>query len=179
MSASPSGLDLLVTELAAKVAALTLEVHSLKERVMVLEQQLPTNSARSTSSFSVVDPPPSERHSSTPPQRGAGYCVGSDREQLAREIGRWLRRALEGHPRGPSGRDQIKLASRFYVVCRDIDGVVHNPPLLFETWRAAKAVCFRQGEPGDAVFVGLPTKTEVEIAVRAAELQLPAALGRQ
>ena len=30
MSASPSGLDLLVTELAAKVAALTLEVHSLK-----------------------------------------------------------------------------------------------------------------------------------------------------
>ena len=138
MSTSPSGLDLLVTELAAKVAALTLEVHSLKERVVVLEQQLPTNSARSSSSFSVVDPPPSERHSSTPPQRGAGYCVGSDREQLAREIGRWLRRALEGRPRGPSGRDQIKLASRFYVVCRDIDGVVHNPPLLFETWRAAK-----------------------------------------
>ena len=170
MSASPSGLDLLVTELAAKVAALTLEVHSLKERVMVLEQQLPTNSARSSSSFSVVDPPPSERHSNTPPQRGAGYCVGSDREQLAREIGRWLRRALEGHPRGPSGRDQIKLASRFYVVCRDIDGVVHNPPC-----------CLRPGERRRPCAPSGRTwgRSLCRAAVRAAELQLPAALGRQ
>eukprot|EP00435_Cladocopium_sp_Y103_P024499 s82_g6.t1 len=84
-----------------------------------------------------------------------------------------------GLPRGPSGREQIQLAPRFYLVCRDINGTEHNPPLLFTTWRQAKAVCFRQGEPGDAVFVGLPTKTEVEIAVRAAELRLPAALGQQ
>jgi hypothetical protein len=65
------------------------------------------------------------------------------------------------------------------VVCRDIHGAVHDPPLLFSSWRLAKESRFRQGEPGDAIFVGLPSKTEIEIALRAAALQLPAALGQQ
>ena len=167
--------DARVDQLAEDLASLSLEVQRLRQRVAELEGQLPGNSARSSSDFSLVEP------QSVAPEtnRVAGYSVGTEREQIARDIGRWLRRALDGRPRGPSGRDRIQLSSRYYVVCRDIHGAVHNPPLLFSSWRLAKENCFRQGEPGDAIFVGLPSKTEIEIALRAASLSLPAALGQQ
>ena len=166
--------DARVDQLAEEFARLSVEVQSLRQRVTELEGQLPGISARSSSDFSLVE------HQSVAPEtsRAAGYCVGSEREQIARDIGLWLRRALDGRPRGPSGRDRIQLSSRFYVVCRDIHGAVHNPPLLFSSWKLAKESCFRQGEPGDAIFVGLPSKTEIEIALRSASLRLPAALGQ-
>ena len=116
----------------------------------------------------MVDPP-TVLTNPEPAQRTAGYCVGTEREQTAREIGCWLRRALDGRPRGPSGRDRIQLASRFYLVCRDIHGNLRNPPLLFSSWKLAKEVCCRQGEPGDAVFIGLPSK-EIEIALQGAAM---------
>ena len=55
----------------------------------------------------------------------------------------------------------------------------HNPPLFFSSWKAAKDLCFHQGEPGDSVFIGLPTKTEAVICVEAAGLQLPPSLRGQ
>lgn len=102
--------------------------------------------------------------------------MGDRREGIARNIGLWLRRALNGADRGPSGRAEIGLASRIYLVCRDIEGGVHNPPLVFFTWAAARDRCVRQGDPGDSVFIGLPTKTEAEIALRSAGLSIPASL---
>ena len=122
--------DPLVQRLVSDFAGLSLEVQRLRERVSELESQVGGNSARSSGSFFLVEPP----NVSGPPessQRPAGYCVGTEREQIAREIGLWLRRALDGRPRGPSGRDRIQLASRYYLVCRDIQGKVRNPPLLF------------------------------------------------
>ena len=170
--------DPLVQRLVADFSALSLEVQRLRERVSDLETQLGGTSARSSGSFSLVEPP-SVSENPEPEQRSAGYCVGTERERIAREIGLWLRRALEGRPRGPSGRDRIQLASRFYLVCRDIQGRVHNPPLLFTSWKLAKEVCCRQGEPGDAVFIGLPSKSEIEIALQSAALEVPAALRQQ
>lgn len=62
-------------------------------------------------------------------------------EQVAREIGVWLRRGLAGQNRGSSGRGQVALASRVYLVVRDVRGNEHSPPLVFTSWSAAKRHC--------------------------------------
>lgn len=40
----------------------------------------------------------------------------TERERIARDIGLWLRKCLNGQQRGPSGRDKLRgLASRYYI----------------------------------------------------------------
>ena len=49
---------------------------------------------------------------------------------MAREIGEFLRRALNGSHRGKSGREKLNpLQSRIYVVLRDIEGLVTEHPV--------------------------------------------------
>lgn len=91
-------------------------------------------------------------------------------------VGRWLRRCLNGEPRGPSGRDQTSQPSRYYLVCKGVDLTVYNPLRLFTSWAEAKPFCQLRGQPSDAIYVGLPTQEETRIAVREPGLELPAAL---
>lgn len=185
MSSKVTASDLVVQRLERELASLRLEVGALRGRVEALEGSAAQDSV---SDFSLITEQPAPNSNTLPSgesriaggeSRIAGYCVGTAREEICRSIGQWLRRALSGLPRGPSGRERIDLASRFYLVCRDIHGNDHNPPLFFSSWKAAKDLCFHRGEPGDSVFIGLPTKTEEVICVEAAGLQLPPSLRGQ
>jgi hypothetical protein len=178
MSSKVTASDPVVQRLERELASLRLEVGALRGRVEALEGSAAQDSV---SDYSLITEQPAPNSNSVPSgeSRTAGYCVGTAREEICRAIGQWLRRALSGLPRGPSGRERIDLASRFYLVCRDFRGNDHNPPLFFSSWKAAKDLCFHQGEPGDSVFIGLPTKTEAVICVEAAGLQLPPSLRGQ
>lgn len=166
LSSSPS-----VQELARLVAALSSELEALRIRVETLETLVGPDS----DTFQII-PPTVETTGATTAE--AGYRVGERREQIARGIGHWVQRALAGRHRGSSGRAEIGLASRLYLVFKDVDNVLHNPPQVFYSWQSAKGSCARQGDAGDAVFVGLPTKTEAEIVIRSAGLEVPPDLRR-
>lgn len=111
-------------------------------------------------------------------ERGAGYRVGAEREEAAKAVGKWIRRCLSGQPRGLSGREKINVRSRLYVVAKDFDNQRFDPPLIFESWAQCSDRVCRSGQPGDSIFVGLPSKEECRIAVREAGLQCPASLRR-
>lgn len=70
----------------------------------------------------------------------------ADRETICIEIGEHILRALNGQHRGESGRAKLRLASRLYLVFRDIRGNVYNPCKLLYKWSAVKEVCERQGD---------------------------------
>lgn len=177
MSSKVTASDPVVQKLERELASLRLEVGALRGRVEALEGSAAQDSV---SDFSLVtEQAPNSTTVTSGEPRTAGYCVGTAREEICRSIGQWLRRALSGLPRGPSGRERIDLASRFYLVCRDSRGQDYNPPLFFSNWKAAKDLCFHRGEPGDSVFIGLPTKTEAVICIEAAGLQLPPSIRGQ
>lgn len=89
------------------------------------------------------------------------------REQVSREIGAFLRRALSGAQRGLSGREKTRqLWSKIYLVCRDHSGALYNPVKVLTSYTATKDLCARAGEFGDSVFVGLPSIREVLIGPR-------------
>eukprot|EP00438_Fugacium_kawagutii_P025713 Skav210469 [mRNA] locus=scaffold737:198761:205644:+ [translate_table: standard] len=52
------------------------------------------------------------------------------RRTLARELGRFLRRAADGDHQGTSGRDRLKLANRCYLVVADFGGTVLRVPIF-------------------------------------------------
>lgn len=179
-------------ELRGEVRALVAQVERLAARVAVLEAD------RSPSGYSVVSAPvpveiPVDQQSSAAPSVASGVSVPSaaglaqqlprgvsiapqsweERERIAGEIGLFLRRAVEGEHRGPSGRDQIRLASRYYIVCKTFQGQVHTDPvLLFTRFADVKAHCYR-GSWGDSVFVGLPSQREITVCLRVAGFSAP------
>ena len=81
---------------------------------------------------------------------------------LAKEIGKFLRRAVTGQPRGSSGRDRLKLQNRCYLVVADFEGKALAEPKFLTSFQEVKAICKRGSEAGDSVFVGLPTKWEAK-----------------
>lgn len=173
MSASSPAED--IGALAVRFEQLSLEVSQLRDRVELLEQE------RGETEFSVASGVSGTASVTVSPSTDttAGYRVGDHRERVARGIGAWLKRALRGQHRGSSGRDQVALASKVFVVCKDVRDNFYNPPLIFGTRGAAKALCIAQGgEPHDAVFIGLPSKTEAALAIRETGLELPASLNR-
>ena len=150
------------------------EIASLRERLAALE---------GSSGFEVVStvqaPSVAAGVSSTPtPLVLSSSGISEERRTIARGIGAWLRRCLNSEVRGPSGRDQINLASKIYLVARDTNSVDYNPPLVFTTWSEAKPLCILRGQPSDSIFIGLPSKEEARVAISAAGLEFPAALQR-
>lgn len=97
--------------------------------------------------------------------------IPPERLEIARCIGLWLKRSLADQHRGQSGREKINLQSRVYLVARDINRVCFNPPKVFFTWCEAKPLCKSSLGPGDAVFIGLPSKTEAVTVPRHAFVQ--------
>ena len=110
--------------------------------------------------------------------RGApSELTWSFREQVAREIGGFIRRSLYGAARGLSGREKTRqLGSKYYLIARDFSGQLYNPIKVVTSYTAAKDLCARAGEFGDSVFVGVPTVREGRIAATAAGLDWPASV---
>ena len=100
----------------------------------------------------------------------------SARGVLAREIGQFINRCLRGDIRGSSGRDRLRLQNRLYIVAADFNGQRYNPPLILERFAEVKALCKRESDCGQSVFIGLATKWEAKIVVQEAGLELPGRL---
>ncbi len=103
--------------------------------------------------------------------RGAATISWDERDIIARGIGAWIRRCLDGLPRQTSGRDRNPLQSRYWVVVRSISGETHNPPLVFSSWSSAKGCVKRGSYTGDSIFFGVPSQREASTAIFAADLQ--------
>lgn len=170
--------------LRAELAALTLRVEDLSNQLLNLQADL-----QSDRGFEVVHPAegasPSVESlggasgylSSTPAQAPAAGTANSvslvDRERICVEIGEHIARALQGLNRGESGRKKLKLASRLYLVFKDINGTVFEPCKLLHRWLEVKQICERSGDFGDSVFIGLPSLFDARIVCRAAGVPLP------
>ena len=102
-----------------------------------------------------------------------GAPTSQFRTAVAREVGYFLRRALDGGHLRTSGRSALNLSSRYYVVLSDYDGRRCAEPCIFSAFGPCKALCVRGPDKGRSIFVGLPTQTEVAEALRAAELSWP------
>lgn len=104
----------------------------------------------------------------------AGQYTEDFRREVASGIGDFIRRNLDGTNRGPSGRQQISLPSKVYILARDISGQDYNPVQVFHSFAAIRPHV-RDGDfLGDSIFVGFPTLWEAQVAVRQAGLQWPA-----
>ena len=73
---------------------------------------------------------------------------------LAKEIGLFLRRSIEGGKRGVSGRNRLRLQSRLYVALSDSSGQLYPEPRVFHSLRDLRAAVFSRGNPGTATFIG-------------------------
>ena len=64
------------------------------------------------------------------------------RDAVAREIGRFLRKSLNGENRGESGRDKLRgLQSRYHIVVRDAQGNVHDPVIVCDAYHKVRTLC--------------------------------------
>ena len=110
------------------------------------------------------------------PTEGPAVLSWAVREEIARGIGIWIRRALDGDHRQNSGRDRLHLASRIYIVAKDFAGNTYNPVLVFTRLAQVRDLCQRGTDWSDSVFIGLPSQREGQIATAAAGLTWPARL---
>ena len=168
-----------VQRLIGLVDRLTLRVVSLEDRLAEAER------------FGRSEAAPSERGAPTVSSQGAPSSTWTSvtsavapvlpedtagREELARHIGRFLRRGLSGEFRGSSGRDRLRLQNRYYLICRDFHGTNLPEPLLAHSFSEVRNQCKRGSECGASLFVGFATLWEARIATTEAGLPLPAAL---
>ena len=112
----------------------------------------------------------------TQPASGSGSPATLTREEVCRRVGEFLRRSLDGGHRGTSCRDQLPLASRFWIVVRGINGEVYEPPRVFSRFGSCKHLVKRGSEVGDSVFVGLPAHKDVLECLRAGGFGEPRAI---
>lgn len=177
---------------AADIVQLRREVSLLTERVRVLEEQLGQRPAVSLTSSPVtvnylgasgtalsseIPPFPEfstpEREPSQAVVRPGGLPTEAERLAIAEEVGRFLRRSLQGDYRGGSGRDRLRLQSRVYILVRDFSGRLYNPVEIYHRFVDLKPKVKSGDSAGDSIFIGLPTVWEAKAAVAAAQLRWP------
>ena len=165
-----------VESLQTTVVTLTQDLQRLKKRVKQLEQergededQVSRGSASVVGSYSVVDSPAAAPPSRSPSSFSqGGVSRTSDpvvlswarREEICDGIAAWVQRSLRGEHRGTSGRDQIPLGNRVWLVFRDISGTEFRPVRVYHTFTEAKALVKRGSDSGDSIYVGLPSERE-------------------
>lgn len=170
-----SGVAALVGQLRVALADLQAEVTALRATVVSLEERLSLVESRTpTEEFEIL--PTEATSTAASVVTKAGYTVGSARQAIAGEIGAWVKRALRGQRQGLSGRERIIQSSRYYLVFKDFDSVIYNPPRVYSTWADCKAVVTRHRQSGDSIYLGLPTQEEARIVCSAAGVRVPAAL---
>ena len=108
------------------------------------------------------------------PSEAPAVLTWAAREEIARGVGAWIRRALDGDHRQNSGRDRLHLASRIYIVAKDYAGNTFDPVLVFSRLSQVREICQRGGDWADSVFVGLPSQREGQVASASAGLGWPA-----
>ena len=106
-----------------------------------------------------------------PPAPGPEDFPRTQRDEACRQIGRFLSNCLHGRHRGASGRDLLPQGSRFWLVCRTVDGRELRPPVAYSTFAAAKPLCKVGAECREAVFIGLPSRADVDAVCAAAGLE--------
>lgn len=98
-----------------------------------------------------------------------------EREAICDQIGVWVRRSLQGHHRGASGRDRIPLASRVWVVAQDFFGNQFDGSVrIFHSFGACRDLVKRGSSCGSSVFLGLPSEREARRVCLSAGLRWPA-----
>ena len=161
--------------LRTEIALLRAEVAGLQARVSELERA--RGGSSSPHSFQVLTEAETPQEAETPTSTFE-VAVGDTEARLvlAKEVGKFLRRAISGQPRGSSGRDRLKLQNRCYLVVADFEGKALHEPKFLTSFQEVKAICKRGSEAGDSIFVGLPSRWEARAALIAGEFPLPAAL---
>ena len=176
MDGRVSELEHEVESLQTTVVTLTQDLQRLKKRVKQLEQergededQASRGSASVVGSYSVVDSPgaaPPSRSPSSFSQGGVSRTSDpvvlswARREEICDGIAAWVQRSLRGEHRGTSGRDQIPLGNRVWLVFRDIAGTEFRPVRVYHTFAEAKSLVKRGSDSGDSIYVGLPSERE-------------------
>lgn len=178
--------SLSLASLTAQLRSLTLRVASLEERAAQTENRVTAVEEavqeEGNGGFDLItEASSSDRTSpSARVQSAAGAEVlGSDsrgRRILAEEIGRFLRRAVEGEHRGSSGRDRLKLQNRVYVVLAGFDGSLLTEPRVESSFAVVKAICKRGADCGSSIFVGFATKWEAKVALETGRFFVPSSL---
>ena len=155
----------LIRELRGEVRALTLRVQALEARTAILEEsdfELVPSAASASSpgpSEARASPPRSEpavaaATSSRPSAEGPASATSEEpiqasdieaRVALAKEIGFFLRRSVEGGFRGLSGRNRLRLQSRLYVALSDSAGQPFAEPRVFNRLGDLRAAVFARG----------------------------------
>ena len=107
------------------------------------------------------------------PSRSSAALSASERAAACREIGLFLRRALDGQHRGASGRDRLPLQSRFWIVARDFGGNPIVPVRVCKSFADCARLCKQGSDLGDSVCVGLPARQDIIAVCSAAGLALP------
>ena len=157
-----------VRELREEVRRLTLRLDRQEDLIQDLTAQILTQEESSVAGesvgYSLVTEPLAGQLSAP-----SGDLSWEFREQVAEELGDFLRRALGGSHRGKSGRGKVNLPSRFYIILRDFAGLeTLHPARVFTNYSRVKALCSRGNSFGNSVFIGVPTEREARIVVRRA-----------
>lgn len=163
-----------VQRLTELVDRLTVRILSLEDRLAKLERSEVVGSERAAPSVA-----------SSPPASSTGWTAlksviqpedQTGREELARHIGRFLRRGVAGEFRGSSGRDRLRLQNRYYLICKDFYGTVFEEPIFASSFTEVRNQCKRGSDCGASLFVGFATLWEARIATLEAGFPLPAGL---
>lgn len=161
MEGQTSQLQQELRELRAEVAGLRAELTLVRTAVF--------GEGETDQRFSVI---PSAGPSSSTGQTATGDGQPwAEREVLAAKVGRFLRAALTGGHRGESGHKEILAGSRFWIVVRGYSGELYSPVRVFGRRALAERLVKKGGLVGDSVFVGLPSKREVQRAIEAGRFE--------
>ena len=179
------------------LSALRKDLEALQDRVSVLEAQArssrdstpstvvpvtvnytqsgPADSAPSVSVLGPTQLPEAPTPGLTPGGRiTASQYTEEYRRSIAQDIGDYFRRCLSGTNRGPSGRQQISLPSKVYILVRDLSGRLYDPVQVHHSFGSIRALVRDGDYLGDSIFVGFPTQWEARVAVERAGLHWPA-----
>ncbi len=176
-----------VRALRAELEALRLSVEAVRESVEELRDRIDPlggeeesvgrdfrrvspSVAPSSSGYSFVSQNPVP---TTQPTHLLATADHEGRAALAREIGRFLVRCLEGSNRGQSGRARLKLPSRLYLILADYSGNRLSEPRVVRDFATASSICKRGPSCGQSIFVGFATEWEAKLACEEAGIAWP------
>ncbi len=172
----------LLVQVTGELSGLTAAYARLEERYRELEERHQQLVADISTRLSAVQIGPVQASvEATSPSAStaalAGLTLAPHRISACESIGAWIRRCLADQVRGKSGRERIELPSKVYLVIRDKDNNLCDPPRVFNCWADTRHWVYLRGSPPScAIYIGLPSKTEARICCRAAGLGIPAAL---
>jgi len=162
------------------IRLLILRVEELEDRVNRLEGN------QGSSTYEFVSEAPSEvpvssylpvvstaAQSSQLPVAPIVPPLDRQRRSILECIGRWIRACLDGRRRGLSGRERIPEANRIYLCFRDFVGRLYNPVRVTYTFQQIVPLVKPQGEPGDSIFIGLPSLEDGRLVCEAASVAFP------